>query len=141
MPLRQTYTGTEVRHSYSSGAKRPDGLCTNWIGEDGCFSGSNSSSYTDRRTRLIQTCKPSPVALSSRLDTQAFFFQPETQHNGKRKHFPLALVLSPTRELSLQIYNEARKFAYRTVMKPCMMYGGRENYRDQIGKLRVCLEC
>jgi ATP-dependent RNA helicase DDX3X len=46
-------------------------------------------------------------------------------------------VISPTRELSLQIYNESRKFAYRTPIKSALLYGGRENYRDQINKLRV----
>ena len=36
-----------------------------------------------------------------------------------------------------QIYNEARKFAYRTPIVPAILHGGRENYRDQINKLRV----
>uniref|UniRef100_A0A914VPG2 RNA helicase n=1 Tax=Plectus sambesii TaxID=2011161 RepID=A0A914VPG2_9BILA len=61
----------------------------------------------------------------------------ETQNNGRRKQFPAALVLSPTRELSLQIYNESRKFAYRTPITSALLYGGRENYRDQINKLRL----
>ncbi|XP_064167926.1 ATP-dependent RNA helicase DDX3Y-like isoform X6 [Anguilla rostrata] len=49
------------------------------------------------------------------------------QENGKygrRKQFPLSLVLAPTRELALQIYDEARKFAYRSKVRPCVVYGG-----------------
>lgn len=61
----------------------------------------------------------------------------EVCNNGRRKHFPVALVLAPTRELSLQIFNESRKFAYRTPIQSAILYGGRENYRDQINKLRL----
>ncbi|TKR81111.1 hypothetical protein L596_015045 [Steinernema carpocapsae] len=57
--------------------------------------------------------------------------------DGKRCQFPAALVISPTRELSLQIYNESRKFAYRTPIISALLYGGRENYKDQINKLRL----
>ncbi|KAJ1364734.1 Sphingosine N-acyltransferase [Parelaphostrongylus tenuis] len=62
---------------------------------------------------------------------------PIMSHGGRRKQYPSALVLSPTRELSLQIYNESRKFSYRTPIKSALLYGGRENYKEQINKLRL----
>jgi len=43
---------------------------------------------------------------------------------GRKKLYPLGLVLSPTRELASQIYDEARKFAYRSQCRPCVIYGG-----------------
>uniref|UniRef100_A0AC34QD42 RNA helicase n=1 Tax=Panagrolaimus sp. JU765 TaxID=591449 RepID=A0AC34QD42_9BILA len=61
----------------------------------------------------------------------------EVRPSGRTCQFPLALIISPTRELSLQIYNESRKFAYRTPVTSALLYGGRENYRDQINKLRL----
>ncbi|KAJ3015059.1 DEAD-box ATP-dependent RNA helicase [Thoreauomyces humboldtii] len=39
---------------------------------------------------------------------------------------PQALVIVPTRELAAQIYQEARKFAYMTWVRPCAIYGGAE---------------
>ncbi|KAJ3267228.1 DEAD-box ATP-dependent RNA helicase [Chytriomyces hyalinus] len=37
---------------------------------------------------------------------------------------PLSLILAPTRELAVQIYEESRKFAYRSWVRPCVAYGG-----------------
>ncbi|XP_020235328.1 DEAD-box ATP-dependent RNA helicase 37 [Cajanus cajan] len=41
-----------------------------------------------------------------------------------RTAFPLALILSPTRELSCQIHDEAKKFSYQTGVKVVVAYGG-----------------
>ncbi|XP_049623674.1 ATP-dependent RNA helicase DDX3X-like isoform X1 [Suncus etruscus] len=55
---------------------------------------------------------------------------------GHRKQFPISLVLAPTRELAIQIYEEARKFSYRSRVRPCVVYGG----ADIVQQMRD-LEC
>ncbi|KAL7621099.1 hypothetical protein AAE478_008412 [Parahypoxylon ruwenzoriense] len=37
---------------------------------------------------------------------------------------PLVVIICPARELAIQIFNEARKFCYRTMLRPCVVYGG-----------------
>jgi len=44
--------------------------------------------------------------------------------SGRRKQFPLGLILAPTRELASQIFEEARKFSYCSHVRPCVVYGG-----------------
>ncbi|KAK2498878.1 hypothetical protein MC885_004216 [Smutsia gigantea] len=44
---------------------------------------------------------------------------------GRRKQYPISLVLAPTRELAVQIYEEARKkLSYQSRVRPCVVYGG-----------------
>ncbi|MED6120268.1 DEAD-box ATP-dependent RNA helicase 52 [Stylosanthes scabra] len=43
---------------------------------------------------------------------------------GGTVSYPTALILSPTRELSCQIHDEAKKFAHQTGVKAVVAYGG-----------------
>jgi ATP-dependent RNA helicase DDX3X len=47
---------------------------------------------------------------------------------------PLVLVVCPTRELACQIFDEARRLCYRTMLRPCVIYGGApsKNQREQL---------
>jgi ATP-dependent RNA helicase DDX3X len=63
--------------------------------------------------------------------SQAFINGPSAPPAGaggnfgrQRKAYPTSLVLAPTRELVSQIYEESRKFAYRSWVRPCVVYGG-----------------
>eukprot|EP01083_Nonionella_stella_P125548 379743_1 len=54
--------------------------------------------------------------------------------DGYRSIFaPVGIILSPTRELTIQIHKHARKFLYRTGMRACVVYGGAsisDQFRD-----------
>lgn len=59
-------------------------------------------------------------------------FNPETDTVRAE---PLVLVIAPTRELCCQIFDEARRLCYRSMLRPCVAYGGGP-LRDQIDELR-----
>jgi ATP-dependent RNA helicase DDX3X len=44
--------------------------------------------------------------------------------NASRKAYPVTLVLAPTRELASQIFEESRKFCFKTGIRPVVVYGG-----------------
>ncbi|CAL9737291.1 ATP-dependent RNA helicase Ded1p [Monosporozyma servazzii] len=51
----------------------------------------------------------------------------EIHHNEsyyQKKAYPTAVIMAPTRELATQIFDEAKKFCYRSWVKPCVVYGG-----------------
>lgn len=48
---------------------------------------------------------------------------------------PLVLIVAPTRELSMQIFDEARRLCYRSMLRPCVVYGGAP-VRDQREELQ-----
>lgn len=59
-----------------------------------------------------------------------------TRNNGvsRVRAEPLVLVVCPTRELACQIFDEARRLCYRTMLRPCVIYGGAptRNQREQL---------
>ncbi|KAF9408195.1 DEAD-box ATP-dependent RNA helicase, partial [Entomortierella beljakovae] len=50
---------------------------------------------------------------------------PESAGSSRsRKAYPTCLILAPTRELASQIWEESRKFSYRSWVRSCVVYGG-----------------
>ncbi|KAK1144779.1 hypothetical protein N8T08_004790 [Aspergillus melleus] len=49
---------------------------------------------------------------------------------------PLVLIVAPTRELSTQIFDEARRLCYRSMLRPCVVYGGApvRDQREELAK-------
>ncbi|XP_058823493.1 ATP-dependent RNA helicase bel [Topomyia yanbarensis] len=59
---------------------------------------------------------------------------PQGRPFNRRKQYPLGLVLAPTRELATQIFEESKKFCYRSRMRPAVLYGG-NNTQEQMREL------
>ncbi len=54
---------------------------------------------------------------------------------GRKVTQPRAIIMAPTRELAIQIYNDADTLAASTGLKAALAYGG-ESYDKQLGKLQ-----
>jgi len=48
---------------------------------------------------------------------------------------PLVLIICPTRELAMQIFDDCRRFCYRSMLRPACAYGGASK-REQIAELQ-----
>ncbi|KAF9105932.1 DEAD-box ATP-dependent RNA helicase, partial [Mortierella sp. AM989] len=56
----------------------------------------------------------------------------------RTKASPQALIILPTRELGIQIFDEARRFTYQTRVRPVVIYGGAD---IRIQKEKLALGC
>ncbi|KAK2757266.1 hypothetical protein FQN54_004780 [Arachnomyces sp. PD_36] len=46
------------------------------------------------------------------------------EHTDSVRGEPLVVIVVPTRELATQIFDEARRLCYRSMLRPCVVYGG-----------------
>jgi ATP-dependent RNA helicase DDX3X len=51
---------------------------------------------------------------------------------------PLVLVVAPTRELCTQIFDEARRLCYRSMLRPCVVYGGAPTREQRLELQKGC---
>ncbi|KZF20464.1 DEAD/DEAH box RNA helicase [Xylona heveae TC161] len=51
---------------------------------------------------------------------------------------PLILVVAPSRELATQIFDEARRLCYRSMLRPCVVYGGGPVHEQRIELQKGC---
>ncbi|MGF1698316.1 ATP-dependent RNA helicase RhlB [Vibrio kyushuensis] len=58
------------------------------------------------------------------------------EHEGRKANQPRAIIMAPTRELAIQIYNDAASLVESTGLKAGLAYGG-ESYDKQVSKLEA----
>ncbi|KAI4165241.1 MAG: hypothetical protein LQ342_001109 [Letrouitia transgressa] len=59
----------------------------------------------------------------------------DVKRDGMRAE-PLILIVAPARELATQIFDEARRLCYRSMFRPCVVYGGAPK-AEQANQLRM----
>ncbi|KAF8931243.1 DEAD-box ATP-dependent RNA helicase [Dissophora ornata] len=75
--------------------------------------------------------EPTPIQIASgRVSTTRI-----GTGNGRFKASPLLLVILPTRELAIQLFEETRRFSYKTPLRPAVIYGGAD-VRVQADQIR-----
>lgn len=74
------------------------------------------------KAKKLAAPRPNPATFQEGVDTRV-------------RAEPLVVIVVPTRELAVQIFNEARKFCYRTMLRPCVVYGGGA-FQDQAQQLQ-----
>ena len=62
------------------------------------------------KAKMLAAPRPNPTRYNPQLDAV--------------RAEPLVLVVCPTRELACQIFDECRRLCYRTMLRPCVVYGG-----------------
>lgn len=62
-------------------------------------------------------------------------FDPKT---NRVRAEPLVLIVVPARELAVQIFDETRRLSYRTMFRPCVVYGGGPRRQQQLDLQRGC---
>ncbi|CAG8592402.1 19586_t:CDS:10, partial [Dentiscutata erythropus] len=99
------------------------------------FDEANLHSAMKENVRLARYKVPTPVQTAaflipilSKLFGKAKKLAAPRPPPGTRRYKaePLVLILAPTRELATQIFDECRRFTYRSMMRPCVVYGGAE---------------
>lgn len=70
----------------------------------------NSAQVSGRRGKRDAAAEHNHSTCSNK---QLCFYPQENGRYGRRKQYPISLVLAPTRELALQIYDEARKVSVK----------------------------
>ena len=60
-------------------------------------------------------------------------------HHRNRTQYPLAVILAPTRELAIQIHEEAQKFSYRSRARCVVVYGGADTGTQVSGVQGTCI--
>ena len=74
------------------------------------------------KVKTLAAARPNPATYRPGIDPTA-------------RAEPLVVIVCPIRELAIQIFNEARKFCYRSMLRPCVAYGGGP-LRGQIEQLQ-----